>query len=235
VTTEIDWLGAFPLRPATDAVDALCESWKVLAEKYRPHFNPRSAEPALTRVLKAHVENVTGRERGLLGMWSTEGVINRVELETGKLLEERRTDIVYGWNDDNVGIQFVFEFKKLNRLARSRKQYLGERGLLRFVTGIYGGRQPVAAMVGILIDPIERCVPPLRDALSDATLGPPLRLRSGSVGQPYDRPSRLFPGTADFDTEHDRAPELADRGAIRVAHVFVGFAYTNPERSGCTR
>jgi len=236
VTTKNDWLGAFPLRPATDAVNALCESWKVLAAQYRPHFHPKSGEPNLTRVLKAHVENVTARERGLLGMWSTEGVINRVEFKTGELLEERRTDIVYGWNDERVGIQLVFEFKKLNRLARSRRHYLGENGLRRFVEGLYGGRQPVAAMVGILIDPFESSVPALREALSDATLGPPLRLRRETVERPYDRPSRLFPGTADFDTEHDRPAELAAvHGAIRVAHLFLEFGYATPLQKGSTR
>jgi hypothetical protein len=229
VTRESDWLGAFPLRPATEAVDALCQSWHVLAARYRLHFHPRSAEPDLTRVLKAHVENVTARERGLLGMWSTEGVINRVDFGTGKVVEERRTDIVYGWNDEKIGIQLVFEFKKLNRLARSRTHYLNENGLLRFVTGIYGQHQPVAAMVGILVDPFDRCVPTLRGALSDATLGPPLRLRPGSAGHPYDRPSRLFPGAADFDTEHDRPSEgPGANGVIRVAHLFLSFGYAIP-------
>jgi hypothetical protein len=101
VITGHDWLSAFPIRPATDAIDALRESWRILAEQPRAHFNPGMKEPILTKALKAYVENVTARERGLLGMWAAEGVLHNIDMETAKLTQERRTDIVYGWNDDN--------------------------------------------------------------------------------------------------------------------------------------
>lgn len=231
MTAESDWLSAFPLRPATDAVEALCESWAELATSLKPHFNPESKEPQLTRVLKAHVESVTARKRGLLGMWTTEGVINTVDFKTGEITEERRTDIVYGWNDDNgrMRIQLVFEFKKLNGKARARGHYLGKDGLLRFVTGSYGAQQPVAAMVGLLTEPFDECVPPLRDALSDALLGPPLCLRHQAGSPPFEKPSKLF-AAADFDTEHDRPPEIAPtHGWIRVAHFFLPFGYAVPK------
>jgi hypothetical protein len=235
LTLPPEWLAAFPLRPATDAVEALCESWRSLSSKYRPAFNPTTREPELTRVLKAHVEYVTGRKRGLLGMWSTEGVVNKVNFETGEVIEERRTDITYGWNDENIGIQLVFEFKKLNRHARSRSHYLGENGLMRFVTGIYGKQQPVAAMVGILIEPFGSIVPPLRDALGDVTFREHLRLREKTDGRFYDRPSRLF-AAADFDTEHERmADDGTSEGPIRVAHCFLGFAYELPKAAPIRR
>lgn len=229
MTAQVDWLSAFPLRPVTDAVEALCESWAELASRFKPHFNPKIKEPELTRVLKAHVESVTARRRGLLGMWTTEGVINTVDFKTGRITEERRTDIVYGWNDEHVGIQFVFEFKKLNGKARARRHYLGKDGLLRFVMGNYGAQQPVAAMVGILTAPFDECVPPLRDALSDAVLGPPLCLRHQTGSPPFEKPSRLFSG-ADFDTEHDRPTALAPaHGWIRVSHFFLRFGYAQPK------
>ncbi len=150
MTTGDAWFTAFPIRPAAEAVDALCESWRVLARVQRPGFHPGKREPELTRVLKAHVERVTARERGLLGMWATEAVQNEINLDTAELIEERRTDIVYGWNNEETGIQLVFEFKKLDRLARSRTNYLGEDGLRRFVTGKYSRGQAIAAMVGML-------------------------------------------------------------------------------------
>ena len=236
MTAEQGWRPAFPLRPLTDAVDALCESWRVLAAIHRPHFHPRISEPSLTRVLKVHVENVTARQRGLLGMWSAETVINRVNFETGELIEERRTDIVYGWNDEKIGIQLVFEFKKLSRHKRSQTNYLGQNGLLRFVTGIYGQRQPIAAMVGILIDSFERCVPQLREALADVTLARPLRLRPTSTGYPYHRPSQIFPDVAEFDTEHDKSPEgTGTDEVVRVAHLFFPFDYAAANEEACDR
>ncbi len=195
----------------------------MLARVPRQGFHAGKREPELTRVLKSHVENVTARNRGLLGMWAAEAVINEIDLETAELKEERRTDIVYGWNDATTGIQLVFEFKKLNRHARSRHHYLGAKGLCRFVTGMYSCGQPIAAMVGVLTDPAEMVVPALLKALSNPATVSALKLRSRASGANYDQPSLLFPA-AHFDTEHDRAPELAPaHGCIRVAHIFLAF------------
>jgi hypothetical protein len=160
-------------------------------------------------------------------MWSTEGVINDFDPETAVLTNERRTDIVYGWNDDQRGlaIQLVFEFKKIDRLARSRQQYLGKDGLARFVTGIYSRHQSAAAMVGILLDPVDEVVPPIKGALSDAQVAASLKLRCRPSGEPFASPS-ILSQTAAFDTEHDRDSALAPtHGTIRVAHLFLGFGY----------
>ena len=225
MTTGDTWFAAFPIRPAAEAVDALCESWRVLAGVQRPGFHPRKREPELTRALKAHVERVTARERGLLGMWATEAVQNEIDFDTAELIEERRTDIVYGWNNEQTGIQLVFEFKKLDRLARSRTQYLSEHGLGRFVTGNYSRGQAVAVMVGMLTDPEEQVVPPLRNELAGAARVATLRLRLRPGGEAFDRPSLLFPA-ANFDTEHERDADLApEHGTIRVAHLFLEFGY----------
>lgn len=223
MTTELDWLDAFPIRPATEAVEALCESWHFLTRVPRRGFHAGKREPELTRALKAHVERVTARNRGLLGMWAAEAVINEIDLETAELKQERRTDIAYGWNDATTEIQLVFEFKKVSRHGRSRQQYLGANGLGRFVTGLYSCRQPVAVMVGVLTDPAELVVPALLKALSNPAIASALKVRSRASGTNYDRPSLLFPA-ADFDTEHDRPPDLApSHGSIRVAHLFLAF------------
>ena len=222
------WATAFPIRPASKAVEALCESWRILSSVKQSHFHSKTREPVLTRKLKAHVERVTSPNYGLLGMWATEAVHNEMDFHTGKLTEERRTDIIYGWNNEEVGIQLVFEFKKLSRSARSRGRYLGKDGLGRFVTGIYGRGQPVAVMVGILTDPEDQIVPPLRDALANPKTRTSLRLQSASDGHFFFRPSLLF-READFDTEHERDIGLAPRhGTIRVAHIFLAFGYTAP-------
>lgn len=218
-----DWITAFPLRPAADAVEAVCESWQILTCKPRPGFNSKMREPRLTRVLKSHVENVTARQRGLLGMWATEGIINTIDPETAEITEERRTDIVYGWNDAAWGIQLVFEFKKLNRHKKTHNQYLGKDGLARFVTGIYSRGQPVAVMVGILLDSFDEVVPTLRTTLGEAATSATLRLCHRPNGKIIDRPSLLF-SAADFDTEHSRPMDLApEHGTIRVAHLFLSF------------
>lgn len=80
-------------------------------------------------------------------------------------------------------------------------------------------------MVGVLLDPEPDVVPPLRKAFDDAALATELRLRPASAGGPFERPSILFTD-ADFDTEHERDPDLAPtHGTIRVSHFFLEFGY----------
>ncbi|MBB6365845.1 hypothetical protein FHR56_000958 [Xanthomonas sacchari] len=219
------WLAAFPIQPATEAVEALRQGWMELAQRPRPEFNPKTKEDALTKRLKVYVENHVARQRGLLGMWAAEDIIGDFDPVTGAMIEERRTDIVYGWNDALQGIKLVFEFKRLGRQKKHRDHYLKKEGLGRFVTGIYSRRQAVAAMVGVLLDPEIEVVPPIRTALEDEGLAKTLRLRKTAAGLTYSRPSTLF-AYADFDTEHEREAALAPtHGTIRVSHFFFSFGY----------
>ncbi len=224
-TPATNWLAAFPIQPATEAVEALRQGWMELAQRPRPEFNPKTKEDALTKRLKVYVENHVARQHGLLGMWAAEDIIGEVDPVTGAMIEERRTDIVYGWNDAARSIKLVFEFKRLGRQKKHRDHYLLNQGLGRFVTGIYSRRQAVAAMVGVLLDPEHEVVPPIRTALEQATLATALRLRRTAGGLTYARPSTLF-AHADFDTEHERDAALAPlHGTIRVSHFFFRFGY----------
>jgi hypothetical protein len=225
VTAPADWLAAFPIQPATEAVEALRQAWAELAERPRPDFNPKIKEPALTKRLKMYIENYTARQRGLLGMWAVEDIIGDIDPATGAMIEERRTDIVYGWNDEIQDLKLVFEFKRLGKQKRYRDHYLRKNGLARFVTGIYSRHQAIAAMVGILLDPEPDVVPPIRNMLANQDLATELKLRPAADGTLFTRPSLLF-AAADFDTEHERDPTLApSHGHIRVAHLFLPFGY----------
>ncbi len=102
-------------------------------------------------------------------MWAAEDIIGDVDPTTGEIIEERRTDIAYGWSDQDQDIKLVFESRRLGRQKRHRDHYLKDRGLGRFVSGIYSRRQPVAAIGGVLLDPEDEVVPPIRKALGDPT------------------------------------------------------------------
>ena len=233
MTAPVDWLAAFPIQPATEAVEALLQAWSEMSERPRPEFNRKTKEPALTKRLKIYVENHTARQRGVLGMWAAEDIIGEIDPVTGVLVEERRTDIVYGWNDEFRELKLVFEFKRLGKQKRHRDHYLREEGLARFVTGIYSRHQAVAAMVGVLLDPALDVVPPIRKALANKVLAAELKLRPSGEGTPYFMPSNLF-AAADFDTEHERDAALAPtHGHIRVAHFFLRFGYTEGISDGC--
>ena len=157
-----DWRSAFPLQTAVDASEALLHGWRELAHIAGPEFNRRTQEPRLTKRLKIYVENYVAHERGLLGKWAAEDIIGDINPQTGALIKERRTDIVYAWNDDSSSFELVFEFKRLRKGKAHRDKYLGEDGLARFVTGLYNRRQPIAVMVGILLAPEATIVPPFR-------------------------------------------------------------------------
>jgi hypothetical protein len=141
VTITADWLAAFPIRAATEAVEALRQAWSELADRFHPGFNPKTKEPVLTKQVKIYVENYTARQWGLLGMWATEDIIGEFDPATGTLVEERRTDIVYGWNNEVQNLKLVFEFKRLGKQKGHRDHYLRDQGLGRFVTGIYSRGQ----------------------------------------------------------------------------------------------
>lgn len=213
------------MQPVTKAVEALQEAWADLAARPLPKFNPKTKEDALTKTLKIYIENFVAQKCGLLGMWAAESVIGIADPATGEVINQRRTDITYGWNDQNQDLQLVFEFKRLGRQKRHRDHYLKDEGLGRFVTGIYSRRQPVAAMVGVLLDPEEEVVPRIRKALEDGALATALRLRKTAAGEPFTRPSSLF-SLADFDTEHERDPAFSPpHGTINVSHFFLSFGY----------
>ena len=218
-----DWRTAFPLQDAVAASEALLQGWHDLASPPRDGFNLRTTETRLTKRLKVYVQDFVSRECGLLGMWAAEDIIGELDPTTGVLIEERRTDIVYGWNDHARRFELVFEFKRLGRRKQHRDQYLGEQGLARFVTGIYSRRQAIAAMVGVLLDSEAEIVSAIQTALTERPVATALRLREAAPGQPYAEPSTLFPG-ATFDTEHDRDQAFApSHGYIRVAHFFLSF------------
>ena len=52
-------------------------------------------------------------------MWAAEDIIGEIDPATRVLAEERRTDIVYGWNDDYQDLKLVFEFKRLGGSHRA--------------------------------------------------------------------------------------------------------------------
>lgn len=123
-----DWRNAFPFRAAIDASDALLQGWSELATIGGPEFNPRTREPRLTKRLKIYVENHVAHDRGLLGTWSAEDVVGKIDRQTGELIKEHRTDVAYGWNDASSQFKLVFEFKRLHRGKRDRNEYLAGRG-----------------------------------------------------------------------------------------------------------
>lgn len=221
-----NWAAAFPLKSATDAVTAVCTAWKFYASAPRPGFNRSTPEPKLTKLICGYVRRVVAHDLGLFGIWTAENVITDLDPVTGELIQERRTDIQYGWNDDAARqqLELVFEFKRLRATKSDRKHYLGHKGLQRFVTGIYSVGQERALMVGILLDSQSAVLPPLKAEFADPALATQLALAPAASGAPLIQPAAF--AHADFDTEHIRPPPRGHAsGRMKVSHMFLEFDY----------
>lgn len=208
----------------------MLRSWTLMSRLQRQSFGPGTREPKLTKQLKLHIETVTSQELGLIGSWSAENVVGRLDANSLELLEERRTDLTYHWNDATQSIQVVFEFKRMSQSGRHRAEYLGGDGLGRFASGRYSSGEAVAAMVGVLLDPVHDVVPPLRRQLESAETAAALSMRRASTGTFCHDPAP-FVGAA-FATEHDRTA-AGGASPINVSHFFLPFGY--PTSTGRSR
>lgn len=220
------WASAFPHKPASDAVIAVCAAWDFYASRHRSHFNRKTHEPQLTKHLCCYISRVVAPQLGLLGTWAAEAVIGDLDLLSGAVTEERRTDILYGWNDDNAQqkMQLVFEFKRLRATKKDRDHYLGEGGLQRFVSGIYSHGEERALMVGIMLDETAKILPPLKAEFASPLRATALDLISSNPSAPLIQPATF--AQADFDSLHKRLPPKGPaKGSIQVTHMFLQFAY----------
>jgi hypothetical protein len=222
------WLKTFPKPQADKAVHALHLAWREMASTYKSGFNREIAEPKLTLVLASYLRDVISTRLKLLGHWGAEDVKAKIDFASGKIIKQVRTDIEYLWNDQAQNLCLVFEFKKLNQKGKSHKHYYGEQGLLRFVTGDYSLKQPIAFMVAVVLDNRRSCITALRQTLQHDKTAKRLSLCE-SKGSFLHTPSKLFPEMADFDTEHIRPTGKGpSHGIIRISHIFLEFGYPEP-------
>ena len=214
------WHKAFRASHGPQAVEALNTAWHELVAQAPTNFHSGRKEPELTETLCFYLEQTRAAHR-LPGQWMNETPQGQILIENKQatVKNRKRTDIRYFTERYFPTTNLVFEFKKLDHRKPQRDNYVGEEGMLRFITGEYSRGHPVAVMVGILIEHDDDTVPPLLKQLEEAAVRS--RLHMGK--SPICRPSGLF-ACARFDTEHvrpkDRAPA---HGTIVISHLFLGF------------
>lgn len=222
---RLAWLDAFPVPVASDALDALVAGWEDLASVRTELFNRSTYEHHLTDRVVGHLLDVVSEVRKLPGHWGSQNTRSRFDPKTGKRLWTTRTDITYRWNDQMRKIDLVFEFKRLSHIKRSRDQYIGDDGMKRFVTGNYSLNEALGCMVGILLEDKKTCVSPLHTSLQQDSTAGELQMCKHD-GKHLIVPSAVFPGKADFDTEHKRARDKSPvHRTICISHVFLEFGY----------
>lgn len=231
---RLAWRKAFLGGQAVHTVATLHAAWKFLADVSAVTFGAHVDEPSLTKLLGQYLES-TKQQARLTGQWSYE--VPQSKLETGpdgglRRVKCKRTDIKYFSDRSLPALHLVFEFKYLDHRSAPRKKYMGEDGMLRFITGEYSIGDPMAIMVGIMKFHWDDCVPPLLRLLNSADAKSSLYMET-TKGTQVRTPSEFF-SQADFDTEHlrptDKAPE---HGTIVISHLFCGFP--NPARAKTAR
>jgi len=213
-----NWIAAFPRQSVDAAATVLHEAWEDLVRRNTPGFQPKNREDHLTLKLKLYCDAL-GPRRGLLGSWSAENKVGVLDIESGEIVWQKRTDISFHWNNNEQALVFVFEFKKVSHTSASRKAYLGDDGMGRFVEGYYSQDETAAAMVALLTGPEDKIVPHIQNSLSDGSYESKLRQRKNGSDLFITQPSQLIELAA-FDTDHDRS---SDRPPIRLAHIFLGW------------
>lgn len=99
--------------------------------------------------------------------------------------------------------------------------------MLRFITGPYSKRQPVALKAGIITKDNSSCISPLLSTIQKNENASLLQLRITATNETVQKPSVLFPDLIDFETEHFRSDDNAPaHGTIRIGHSFLSFGYT---------
>jgi len=228
LTSRDKWLDAFPVDEAQRAAKFVLETWNELSTKAPKTFNSSQRENHITERFGMHMPKVSLAKARLLGWWSYEEPSGETMIIDGELKAQGRIrkDIVYKSNATSskkaVRIELIFEFKKLEDTSNSCKIYRGKEGMRRFVDGDYAKGLPLALMVGMVIGDQNACMQGLRRSLLSTASKSDLRMVGDAVGALLRDPSRVFPGVAYFDTEHNRPPASApSHGTLLLSHMFV--------------
>lgn len=225
MSDRTSWQRAFRSGDAPTVVRALRAAWDALVTSSPETFHPVEPEPRLTELLGEYL-HATKADHKLTGQWTYERRQGQLRRQTAKglrIVNRKRTDIQYFSNREEPVLDLVFEFKKLGHQKSHREHYVGEEGMLRFVTGEYSVRQPLAIMVGILVTHADDSLPPLTQWLNGAEAKSLLYMETVG-GRQTRAPSGFFPAESLFDTEHLRSRDKAPaHGTIVISHVFLDF------------
>jgi hypothetical protein len=218
------WRAAFPMNEAQRAARFLKVTWEDLVTSKPRGFNRKLRENQLTEKLHSYLVRLAKNDGLLTGFWINEDVdtdMDYPDSDNPTVIKRIRKDITYMSNVSGTRMTLIFEFKKVTSSGDSWRQYRGENGMRRFVDGIYARGQPLALMVGMLMDSEPACIQGLRASLQSP--GSRQDLRMVQIANEWlCTPSTAFPGLADFDTEHNRpVREAPAHGTMLLSHLFI--------------
>lgn len=224
MTDQAAWQRAFREGDASSVVKALCTAWHELVNGSPETFRPKEPEPKLTELLCEYLRS-TQTDTKLTGDWSYEGRFAKLSRAASgglKVTNRTRTDIRYFSNREDPPLKLTFEFKKLSHTKQRLNNYVGKEGMLRFITGDYGERQPLALMVGVLVVHRDDVMPVLLKYMNGSKAKSELQMTA--TGIQAVMPSKFFPGHAEFDTQHARsATNGGSADSVVLSHLLLDF------------
>lgn len=212
------WLAAFPEKHNEGVVSFLVETFQRLAAMGVQTFQYGLPETAITITLGRELEN-TAEKAGFSGLWSYEMQQGSRDPITLKPIRSGRTDIRFF--SDLVGLDLIFEFKKLADNTYDRTHYAGPEGIGRFVDKGYGKNSPIGYMVALM----EYRDPVALVKLENRIEAPEICILLKTDGHPsvIRRPSAVCAKHARFDTRHGRVPGSSRFISIDLGHMVLVF------------
>ena len=201
-SSERGW-GLFPAGWSGEVLRFLVEVWEVLCLPVGVVLE--------TRITKLFTGAICDRYESEGRDWFVVPEFPDWDEETGK--EESRTDIrFYPPGPKRRTVSFVFESKRLNVPDSNAGEYVGESGMMCFVTGKYSRGLPLGGMIGYVMDGdlrranrnVQRAIRRERKAL---------RISPGGDFQPTPL---LSDSTWHGETHHHR-----DDGVIAIFHLLL--------------
>lgn len=216
------WQGTFPIEDAKLVVGFLQATWnRILVAQPKAISYKKNHEPKITQFLCLIMQD-EAQAQGFYGTFDYEVPYAKASLLTGKIDENIRTDIRYIFPTyKGKARELIFEFKKLKDQSDSRKSYINEKGMMRFISGDYRQKWDIACMVGILTDDASRAVSKLKSTIKREELANgPLHMQRNELGEWIHEPSAFLPSYAQFDTVHSRTL-YGDLPNLLLCHFFL--------------
>lgn len=219
-----DWEAVFPQTDVSAAVSFIQSTWQKLLSDFPDAIAPANKEPEITQTLGEHLI-INGQISPLSGIFIYEAPRAATDPVTGKRVRKLRTDITY--QDSHIRfpsgkrLYVIFEFKKLKDNGDSRSAYVGENGMLRFISGNYAEHADhLAFMVGLINNNCKATISALENLLKRAEIRSVLHILPSSDTNYVRKPSERFVECVDFDTVHSRT-NYGELGDIVLCHFFL--------------
>lgn len=219
------WQKAFPSTDVALALRFMHETWNKLVTQFPDAIHPEKCkEPSITQTFGDHLQ-VDGAASALSGIFDYEVPKASRDPITGKRIRPVRTDILY--QDSAIRfptgkrLSLIFEFKKLKNTGDSRRTYVGENGMQRFISGYYQSHADhIAFMVGLIHLDFVNTIDGLETRIKQAHTRALLHIQPDGNGNYVRKPSEWFQHTVTFDTVHSRT-FYGDMGDVTICHFFL--------------